>query len=94
MAKDELPSLQNRRQQEPREQQKPVPTQAAVAVATEEPEGYLPRGVNVLMNRHQAGKFKSIARSLEDRGVSLQDGTPVNNRRRVVLWMIENYKEV
>jgi hypothetical protein len=53
-------------------------------------EGYLPRSIDVKMNRNQAAKFREIARSLEDDGATLKDGTPVNNRRRVVLWMIEN----
>jgi hypothetical protein len=53
-------------------------------------EGYLPRSIDVKMNRNQAARFREIARSLEDDGATLKDGTPVNNRRRVVLWMIEN----
>jgi hypothetical protein len=42
------------------------------------------------MNAQQASQFKSILRDLEDAGATLQDGTPVTNRRRAVLWMIEH----
>ena len=53
--------------------------------------GYVPRQIDVRMSRSQAEKFKAIQRELEDAGATLKDGSPVNNRRRAVLWMIENY---
>lgn len=54
-------------------------------------EGYLARAVDVKMKREQAIKFKRIQRSLEDSEATLDDGTPVNNKRRAVLWLIENF---
>jgi hypothetical protein len=55
-------------------------------------EGYIPRNVDVRMSRDQAIRFKQIGRMLEDNGAELANGTPVTNRRRVVLWMVENLK--
>jgi hypothetical protein len=52
--------------------------------------GYVSRHIDVKMNRDQASKFKSIMRKLEDENKQLKDGTPVNNKRRAVLWLIEN----
>lgn len=55
-----------------------------------EPTGYVSRHIDVKMNRDQASKFKSLMRKLEDENKQLKDGTPVNNKRRAVLWLIEN----
>lgn len=54
--------------------------------------GYVSRNIDVKMNREQAVKFKSILRKLEDENKRLKDGTPVNNKRRAVLWLIENHQ--
>ena len=58
--------------------------------AQAETTGYVSRHIDVKMNRDQASKFKSLMRKLEDEGKQLKDGTPVNNKRRAVLWLIEN----
>jgi hypothetical protein len=59
-----------------------------------ENEGYASRNIDVKMNREQAFAFRSIQRMLEDRDMHLKDGSPVNNKRRTVLWLIENFAPV
>jgi len=56
--------------------------------------GYVSRKVDVKMTHDQATKFRSILRQLEDSDKQLKDGSPVNNKRRAVLWLIENYEPV
>lgn len=53
--------------------------------------GYVSRTVDVRMTGSQPVKFKRIMRHLEDSGKTLRDGTPVNNKRRTALWLIENF---
>jgi len=90
MAKGSLPRIDDApaKQEQPQHQEE---TQQQPDVET---PGYVPRAVDVKMNRDQAIRFKGIARMLEDAGAELANGTPVTNRRRVVLWMIENFKQL
>ena len=53
--------------------------------------GYVSRTVDVRMTGSQPVKFKRIMRYLEDSGKTLCDGTPVTNKRRAALWLIENF---
>lgn len=62
------------------------------AVETVPTEGYTSKSVDVKMNARQASKFKGILRHLEDSGLKLKDGAFVNNKRRAVLYMIENFE--
>lgn len=89
MAKQSLPSVDDGPAVKQPQQQRAEPV-----VATNTPpvsEGYAGRGIDVKMNYGQAIRFKAILRMLEDRSETLGDGSPVNNRRRAVLWMIENF---
>jgi hypothetical protein len=96
MAKDgkiSLPSVDGVKALDPpaiTEETKQMAKKVGEAIAAEI-MGYVPRNVDVRMSRSQAEKFKAIQRELEDAGATLKDGSPVNNRRRAVLWMIENY---
>lgn len=62
-----------------------------VTVISSDAEGYAPRLVDVRMNETQAVKFKALQRKLEDEGAKLADGSFVNNRRRAMLWLVENH---
>lgn len=84
-SKTDLPSVDGKENAPPTTKDMPQLTSG------QEIEGYLPRHVDVRMNRTQAAKFRKLQRQLEDNGECLIDGTQVNNRRRVVLWLIENY---
>jgi len=53
--------------------------------------GHITRSVDVKMNRSQALLFRSLQRKLEDQDATLKDGRAVNNKRRVILWLIEKY---
>lgn len=53
--------------------------------------GYCSRTVDVKMNANQALLFRAIIRQLEDQGAMLKDGSPVTNKRRAVLYLIENF---
>ncbi len=87
MAKNSLPSVDDHKGATvPKPLELPPPPPSG-----EQFEGYVPRQIDVRMSRSQAEKFKAIQRELEDAGATLKDGSPVNNRRRAVLWMIENY---
>ena len=87
MAKSNLPSVDDYKGATvPKPTELPPPPPSG-----KQSEGYVPRQIDVRMSRSQAEKFKAIQRELEDAGATLKDGSPVNNRRRAVLWMIENY---
>ena len=93
MAKNSLPSVDAKSSQ---------PIGVAAADSVQQPdgshlvevqsEGYIPRNVDVRMARSQAAEFRDILRDLEDEGAKLNNGNPVNNRRRAVLYMIENWR--
>ena len=71
----------------------PVETEKDISLSRgefSETTGYVSRHIDVKMSREQAVKFKSLLRKLEDENKQLKDGTPVNNKRRAVLWLIEN----
>ena len=89
MAKGQLPRID----EAPVKQEQPQQQETRQEPDVETP-GYVPRAVDVKMNREQAIRFKGIARMLEDSGASLANGAPVTNRRRAVLWMIENFKQL
>lgn len=91
MAKGQLPRIDDA----PVKQEQPT-LQPVAQQVTDSPDavGYVPRAVDVKMSRDQAVKFKSITRMLEDSGAELANGSPVTNRRRAVLWMIENFKQL
>jgi len=64
-----------------------------VTVITENPpasEGYIPRNVDVRMNRVQARILRDKLRILQDSGARTADGKPVDNRAQAVRWIIEN----
>lgn len=92
-SKIDLPSADDMASQQPptKEYQETQQAVTDAIVGDGNPSGFLPRAIDVKMNRAQAAKFKALMRELEDQGATLADGTPVNNRRRVVLWLIENY---
>ena len=90
MAKSNLPSV-DKSSADWSQPESPIESvQKAVEIAIDS-VGYVPRQIDVRMSRSQAEKFKAIQRKLEDAGATLKDGSPVNNRRRAVLWMIENH---
>ena len=53
-------------------------------------EGYIPRNVDVRMNRTQARILRDKLRTLQDSGATTADGKPVNNRAQAVRWILEN----
>jgi len=54
--------------------------------------GHVDRKIDVRMTGKQPLKFRRIMRHLEDTGKKLANGSPVNNRRRTALWLIENFE--
>jgi hypothetical protein len=95
MPKNNLPSVDNAKSAADSIRQdvelKEQITKSTIAIEAAASQGYVPQQIDVRMSRSQAEKFKAIQRELEDAGATLKDGSPVNNRRRAVLWMIENY---
>ena len=93
MAKSNLPSVDAKSSQ---------PIGIATADSVQQPdgshlvevqsEGYAARMVDVRMTGSQPHKFKQILRHLEDSAERLADGSYVNNNRRAVLWLIENFE--
>lgn len=53
-------------------------------------EGYIPRNVDVRMNRAQAKILRDKMRALQDVGAKTADGKHVTNRAQVVRWILEN----
>lgn len=53
-------------------------------------EGYIPRNVDVRMNRAQARILRDKLRTLQDSGAKTADGRFVVNRAQAVRWIIEN----
>lgn len=91
MAKQSLPSFDDEKPERPKTSHHTSSVNGVANTETVITEGYIGRAVDVKMDHLQAVKFKAIARALEDRQAMLKNGSPVNNRRRAVLWMIENY---
>ena len=52
---------------------------------------HVSRNVDIRMTGKQPLKFRRIMRHLEDSGETLANGSPVNNKSRTALWLIENF---
>jgi hypothetical protein len=53
-------------------------------------EGYIPRNVDVRMNRSQARILRDKLRQLQDAGAKTADGRFVDSRSQAVRWILEN----
>lgn len=92
MAKNSLPSVEDVK---PAKQQidsvpqlgdpYPVPDDGSC-----DEHGYIPRNVDVRMNRAQARILRDKLRQLQDAGAKTADGKFVDNRAQAVRWIIEN----
>lgn len=84
MAKSNLPSVDGESVPQPKQTAKAKP-------ADLESSGYIPRTIDVRLDAKQATKFKAMMRQFEDEGAQLSNGQFVNNRRRAVQYMIEQF---
>jgi hypothetical protein len=57
-------------------------------------EGYIPRNVDVRMNRAQARILRDKLRALQDAGAKTADGRFVDSRSQAVRWILENLVDV
>ena len=55
-----------------------------------QPEGYIPRNVDVRMTRAQARILRDKLRALQDAGAKTADGRFVDSRAQAVRWILEN----
>jgi hypothetical protein len=63
---------------------------AVAEIKPVEAEGYIPRNVDVRMNRTQAKILRDKLRQLQDAGAKTADGKFVDNRAQAVRWILEN----
>jgi hypothetical protein len=89
MAKNSLPSVEDNGVNKP-EQLQPGTMVAIEKGESIEPEGYIPRNVDVRMTRAQARILRDKLRKLQDDGATTADGKFVNNRAQAVRWILEN----
>lgn len=71
-------------------QQDATPTQRQLPEPAPVTEGYIPRNVDVRMNRQQATILRDKVRILQDSGARTADGRHVTNRAQAVRWILEN----
>ena len=84
----DLPSIDEPKQQaKSKSKPKPQPKKTEAAPLS---EGYIPRNVDVRMNRQQATILRDKMRLLQDVGAKTADGKYVTNRAQVVRWILEN----
>jgi hypothetical protein len=86
MAKSSLPSVDNYKEPKVPESRE-LPKLSPKADAH---EGYIPRNVDVRMNRAQARILRDKLRALQDAGAKTADGRFVDNRAQAVRWILEN----
>jgi hypothetical protein len=87
MAKHSLPRIDGTAPQQQTRQEQPA---ASVVQSVPASEGYIPRNVDVRMNRTQAKILRDKLRQLQDAGARTADGRHVDNRAQAVRWIIEN----
>jgi hypothetical protein len=85
MAKSSLPSVDDYNAPQAKAKDHPLPTPQQA-----EPEGYVPRNVDVRMTKAQARILRDKLRTLQDTGAKTADGKFVDNRAQAVRWIIEN----
>jgi hypothetical protein len=94
MAKSSLPRIDG---SEPQQQTRREPPAAAEEQAIAERISYSrtlrhASAISVKrMSMQHRKQFCEIIRSLQDRGASLADGTPVTDKTKAFLWMLENH---
>lgn len=87
MAKqNSLPSVDEQRPLRPHVATRPPePAESGV-----EPEGYLPRRVDVKLPLPHRRILRDKLRQLQNEGAKLADGTEVSDKTKAVLWMLEH----
>ncbi|MFM7009569.1 MAG: hypothetical protein ACKO0Z_09620 [Betaproteobacteria bacterium] len=58
----------------------------------DEPEGYMPRRIDVKLPLSHRRLFKRKMTELMDSNARLADGTEVTDRAKTFLWILENMK--
>lgn len=92
MAKNSLPSVEDAKPTKQQSERLPVisETYQVPNDGSSDEHGYIPRNVDVRMNRAQAKTLRDKLRQLQDAGAKTADGKFVDNRAQAVRWILEN----
>jgi hypothetical protein len=90
MAKSSLPSVDDYKKPTVRKPSVKEVCEERGSSVDEVVDSYIPRNVDVRMNRAQARILRDKLRTLQDSGAKTADGRFVDNRAQAVRWIIEN----